>query len=155
MPAAHWHRNVELWALACVGTRLPKLAIAIPKTTRRLLLFLKKDYRRLSFAGSFGSHGSGNGKFKIPFGVAVAPSGAVLVTDSNNHRVVVLRLGADGHTLTHAGSFGREGSGDGEFDCPYGVAVAPSGAVLVADSNNHRVVVLRLGCGFECLMTLE
>ena len=50
--------------------------------------------------------------------------------------------------LTHVGVYGRKGSDDRRrraqgLNHPEGVAVAPSGAVLVADSNNHRIVVLR------------
>jgi sugar lactone lactonase YvrE len=35
--------------------------------------------------------------------------------------------------------WGKTGSGDGEFDYPGGIAVAPSGRVYVADQTNHRV----------------
>ena len=58
--------------------------------------------------GAYGHEGSGEGEFKGPYGVAVAPSGAVVVTDTGKQRVVVLRLsGADGTTLAHAGAFAR------------------------------------------------
>jgi hypothetical protein len=38
-----------------------------------------------------------------------------------------------------ATQWGSTGSGDGEFDNPYGVAVAASGNFYVADSDNHRI----------------
>ena len=39
-------------------------------------------------------------------------------------------------------SWGSEGSGDGQFTTPRGVAVAPNGNIYVADSFNHRIQVL-------------
>ena len=38
-------------------------------------------------------------------------------------------------------SFGKEGSGDGMFKFPHGVAVSDGDEIVVADSNNHRVQV--------------
>ena len=38
-------------------------------------------------------------------------------------------------------SFGKEGSGDGMFTFPYGVAVSDGDEIVVADCNNHRVQV--------------
>jgi tripartite motif-containing protein 71 len=39
----------------------------------------------------------------------------------------------------YAGEWGSEGDGDGEFDCPYDLAVAPDGTVYVVDCDNHNV----------------
>ena len=39
--------------------------------------------------------------------------------------------------------FGSPGAGDGQFDHPNGIAALPDGRVAVADTNNHRVVLLR------------
>ncbi|MCK4734430.1 MAG: 6-bladed beta-propeller, partial [Methanophagales archaeon] len=41
-----------------------------------------------------------------------------------------------GHFIT---KWGIEGSGDGEFQCPYGIAVDSSGNVFVADEGNTRI----------------
>ncbi len=41
------------------------------------------------FAFKFGSHGSGNGEFNAPNGVAVSASGNIVVADSNNHCIQV------------------------------------------------------------------
>ena len=45
-------------------------------------------------------------------------------------------------------SFGKEGSGDGMFTFPYGVAVSDGDEIVVADSNNHRVQVFDSNVAF-------
>jgi tripartite motif-containing protein 71 len=39
----------------------------------------------------------------------------------------------------YEGQWGSEGRGDGEFDLPCGVALAPNGNVYVVDRGNHRI----------------
>ena len=56
------------------------------------------------------------------------------MVDRDNHRIQ--RFDADGNYETQWGS---DGSGDGEFDYPYGVALSDTGQVYVADRNNHRI----------------
>ncbi len=82
-----------------------------------------------------------------PSGVAVAADGAILVTDTGNHRV--LRFAPTTTTVSRvAGStptFGAGYNGDGipadtaQLNGPTGVAVAPDGRVLIADTGNHRI----------------
>jgi len=91
-----------------------------------------------TFLGKWGSNGSGDGQFVGPYGVAVAPDGTVYVADTNNDRIQ--RFSATGtFTGTFLGKWGSNGSGDGQFKWPYGVAVAPDGTVYVADTSNHRI----------------
>ncbi len=76
------------------------------------------------------------GSLRRPIGLAADSTGAVYLTDASAHRVV--RLGPDGTALS---SFGREGTDPGQMRDPSGVAVAPDGRVLVADTENSRIQV--------------
>lgn len=67
-------------------------------------------------------------------GVARDANGRVYVLEGTAARVTVLN--PDGTVAT---TWGRPGTGDGEFQEPWGVTVAPNGDVYVADTWNHRV----------------
>jgi len=98
-----------------------------------------------TLAGS-GTYGFADGvgaaaRFSSPSGIAVDKSGAIFVADCNNQRI--RKILPDGTVSTYAGS-GSYGFQDGSaatarFWCPSGIAVDDTGAVYVADSNNHRV----------------
>jgi DNA-binding beta-propeller fold protein YncE len=62
----------------------------------------------------------------------------VYVADTFSHRIQ--RFDAQGAFLT---KWGSQGSGDGQFNGPGGVAVLPSCAVAVTDLGNHRVQVFQ------------
>jgi len=64
----------------------------------------------------------------------VAPNDTVYVADADNHRIQ--RFLATGQFL---GTWGSQGSGDGQFSYPLGVAVAPDGTIYIADTDNHRI----------------
>lgn len=82
--------------------------------------------------GSFGT--SGEGKFNLPWGIAVDVSDNVHVADSGNHRIQ--KFSSTGQFLLEWGQHGDE---DLEFDEPAGVAASPTGHIYVADSRNHRI----------------
>ena len=60
--------------------------------------------------------------------VAVSPDGDIFVTDSGNHRVQI--FDSDGH---HRGTFGQEGTNDGEFCYPAGITIDAAGYIVVSD----------------------
>ena len=109
------------------------------------------------FVSKWGAEGTGNGQFNHPAGVAVAPDGSVYVSDWRNSRIQKftsegLFVNQWGNKWLKAGAGIRsmftkvaekwrrnEGTDDGEFNHPYGVAVAPDGTVYVADTDNHRI----------------
>ncbi|HEX3015182.1 MAG TPA: 6-bladed beta-propeller [Desulfobacteria bacterium] len=76
-----------------------------------------------------------NGQLKKPMGVTVANE-TIYVTDTNNHRVQVFDY--DGNPVF---SFGKGGSGEGQFQFPYGIAVDSNNLIYVADmwANNIQV----------------
>ena len=87
---------------------------------------------------SFGSHGSGHGRFSKPRGVAIDAGGNILVVDDWNHRIQQFSS-----TGKHLKTVGTEGSGPLQFKHPEGIAVHPrTHTVYVADYSNHRIQVL-------------
>ena len=84
----------------------------------------------------FGEHGTGDGMFKYPRGVAVTDKDEIVVADDCNHRVQVFDSNG-----TFLRSFGHKGENAGEFSRPDGIAVDKDGKIFVADSYNHRIQI--------------
>ncbi len=82
-------------------------------------------------------------QFNTPSDIAVAPNGTLYIADTMNN--VVRAISPGGIVSTFAGNGSRGFSGDGgpakeaELDRPYGIGLAPNGAVYVADTHNQRV----------------
>ena len=91
---------------------------------------------------TFGTRGSGEGELLFPGGVGVTRKtlfnkSMVAVADTGNHRISVWHTNG-----TFAFNFGSEGSGEGEFRSPGGVAMYRAGwLIAVADTGNHRVQI--------------
>jgi len=68
--------------------------------------------------------------------VSVSKDGRIYVVDGVNQKIRIFNR--YGHYLS---SFGRKGSGNGEFSFPLGIDIDKSGKVYVADSGNHRLQI--------------
>lgn len=83
--------------------------------------------------------------FNQPFGVAVIPSsGVIVVTDTLNRRIRLVTPGGVVTTLAGSGNIGStDGTGSAaSFYSSQGVAVTPTGDVVVNDAGNRRIRVI-------------
>ena len=113
-----------------------------------------------TFAGSEPGLGGDGGPatkalLNMPSAVAVAPDGAVYVSDAANSRI--RRIAADGTIQTVAGTGGGSGLGGAGFTgdggpaeksktfSPMGLRVDAAGNVYICDSGNNRIRIVRNG----------
>jgi DNA-binding beta-propeller fold protein YncE len=75
------------------------------------------------------------------FGVAVIPgTNEILITDSNNHRVVALTCTSDWSALVDARAWRSQlGNQFGQLNHPTGIVVTAAGAVWLAEYDNDRL----------------
>ena len=86
------------------------------------------------------SRATGPDTFNGPSGVAVAPNGDIFVADGHgadtNARIV--KFSKDGKFIK---TWGKKGSGPGEFDTPHSIAMDSKGRLFVADRGNSRIQI--------------
>jgi DNA-binding beta-propeller fold protein YncE len=88
------------------------------------------------------SRGPAAGELGLPVGVAIDDQDRVFVVDSVSQSVRIFHtLDAGARTPAYLTSFGKEGTVDGAFEFPNGIALDARGRVYVADWNNDRVQV--------------
>ena len=108
--------------------------------------------RRLSVAGQVvtvagsGQAGWGDGpalqaQFVLPEGLATGPNGRLFVADRGSHRLRVLELAGQVGTLAGSGVPGYVVGPpqQASFLSPGGLAIRPTGEVVLADRGNHRL----------------
>ena len=103
-----------------------------------------------TFAGT-GEEGDKDGQaaeasFRGPTDVAIDQSGNVYVADTLNHKIRKIDTTGQVTTVAGGGEIGLGGGGyqdgpvsEARFRLPKGVAVTLQGALLIADTDNHRV----------------
>lgn len=74
---------------------------------------------------------------QYPYDLAIAGDGRLHVIEYKSGRLS--QMTAEGEVL---GRYGRTGRGAAEFWTPWGLAVAPDGRMVVADTGNRRIVEL-------------
>jgi sugar lactone lactonase YvrE len=98
------------------------------------------DGRVLMRLGKAGVAGDGPDTFNQPSDVQVAPGGDIFVADGHggNSNARIVKFSKDG---TFIKSWGRKGSGPGEFDTPHSLAMDKGGRLFVADRGNSRIQI--------------
>ena len=78
--------------------------------------------------------------FYQPNDVLVAPNGDIFVAEGHGANDVgrIVKLSRDGTLIK---TWGRRGSGRGEFDQPHGLAMDSQGRLFVADRSNNRIQI--------------
>jgi len=90
----------------------------------------------------FGKKGSGSKELNTPGYIVVDRDDQVIVSDTLNHRLQVLRFNRNTKQLWHVRTVGCQGDGDGQLAFPRGIALTQTGLLLVCDSGNNRIVAL-------------
>ena len=86
----------------------------------------------------WGTYGTSNGQFELPYGVAVDASGYVYVTDTWNNRVQ--KFDSNGvYQIQWGNGAPASGSGPGQFNEPAGIAADNQGYIYVSDWGNSRI----------------
>lgn len=82
-------------------------------------------------------------QLNTPRGVFLDPAGVLYIADSGNHRI--RRIAANGLITTVAGNGSADDAGDGApalqaaLNSPSSVSMDPAGALLIADTFNHKI----------------
>jgi len=90
--------------------------------------------------GKKGMPGDGMDEFNQPSAVAIAPNGDIFVGDGHdegsNHRV--MKFSKDGKFIK---TWGKKGTGPGEFNTPHCLAFDSAGRLFVGDRANARIQI--------------
>ena len=90
--------------------------------------------------GKAGVGGSGTDEFNMPSDVIVAPNGDIFVADGHGPKsnARMLKFDSRGKFIK---TWGKMGTGPGEFDQPHSLAFDSKGRLFVADRSNNRIQI--------------
>ena len=90
--------------------------------------------------GKPGVPGDGPDTFNQPSDVITAPNGDIFVADGHggNTNARIVKFDKNGKFIK---TWGKKGTGPGEFDTPHSLAMDSKGRLFVADRNNNRLQI--------------
>lgn len=92
--------------------------------------------------GKAGVAGPGMDTFDQPTEVAIAPNGDIFVADGHGSAPTanarIMKFDKNGKFLK---TWGKKGTGAGEFDCPHTLAFDSQGRLFVGDRQNNRIQI--------------
>jgi hypothetical protein len=108
-----------------------------------------RDGALLMTLGQAGVVGSGPDTFDQPTEVAVAPNGDIFVADGHGREATdnarIVKFDKNGRFIK---SWGKKGTGHGEFDGPHTLAFDSRGRLFVGDRQNNRIQIFDQEGGF-------
>ncbi len=101
-----------------------------------------QDGKILLTLGKAGVTGPGLDTFDQPTEVAVAPNGDIFVADGHGEKSTanarMMKFDSHGKFIK---TWGKKGTGIGEFDCPHTLAFDSQGRLFVGDRQNNRIQI--------------
>jgi hypothetical protein len=96
------------------------------------------DGKVLMTLGKAGVAGDSTDTFNKPSAVAISPNGDIFVADGHgvDSNARILKFTKDGKFIK---TWGKKGTGPGEFDVPHCLVFDSKGRLLVCDRNNNRI----------------
>jgi sugar lactone lactonase YvrE len=98
------------------------------------------DGKVLMTLGKAGEAGDGPDTFNQPSAVAIGRNGDIFVADGHggNTNARIVKFTKDGKFIK---TWGKKGTGPGEFDAPHALAFDSKGRLFVADRGNSRIQI--------------
>ena len=98
------------------------------------------DGKVLMTLGKPNKPGNGPDEFNAPSAVVTAPNGDIFVADGHggNTNARIVKFTKDGKFIK---TWGKKGSGPGEFDIPHAIAMDSQGRLFVGDRQNNRIQI--------------
>jgi sugar lactone lactonase YvrE len=98
------------------------------------------DGKVLMTLGKPGVAGTGPDEFNAPSAVLVAPNGDIFIADGHGEKTNarIVKFNKDGKFIK---TWGKAGTGPGEFNTPHSLAMDSSGRLFVADRANNRIQI--------------
>jgi len=131
----------NIWAV----DEMTNMVMKFDPQGQRILMLLGRKAENVNVpAGGRGGRGGGTGAgqptdlFDRPSDVAWDAAGNIFVADGMGSNARVAKFDKDGRFVK---SWGRKGTGDGEFGSVHGIAVDAQGNVYVADAGNKRIQI--------------
>ena len=109
--------------------------IAVADFESHSIVILDKERKHLRNVGGHGNH---TGQLQYPCDVTFLNDDEILVADELNHRIQQFNV----QSGKFVKSFGKKGTGDGEFSNPTSVCMDNKGPVVVTECGNNRIQVL-------------